>query len=219
MKKFFLISALLYLHVNAETLTKTPKNVSVKEKKQKFYALVVPIVNKVYKERYTVYKNISTDLDQNSNNAKIAELKEYYKVKTDEELLMALKPQPKSITIAQAAMESAWGTSRFFTVGNNLFGMWSVSKKEQRIAANEKRDNNTTIWLKKYTSLEDSVRGYYITLGRGKRYKNLRQLNYTSDDVFEIIQGLDKYSERGASYVDEIENIIKYNKLTKYDKK
>lgn len=219
MKKIFLIFTLICLEANADVLKEVPKKISVKEKKQRFYTLIVPIVNKIYTERYRFYKEISSDLDKKSNNKKIEELKEYYKVKTDRELLMALKPQPKSMTIAQAAMESAWGTSRFFTLGNNLFGMWSVSKREERIAAKEKRGNNTTVWVKKYNSLEDSVRGYYLTLGRGKRYQNLRALNYTSDDVFEIIQGLDRYSERGASYVGEIESIIKYNKLTKYDKK
>ncbi|MDH4944770.1 glucosaminidase domain-containing protein [Sulfurimonas sp. C5] len=219
MKKFFLIVTLLYLDAHADAYIKTSKNISVTEKKQRFYALVVPIIDKIYKERYNEYKKISTDLNRNKNNEKIEELKQYYKVKTNEELLMALKPQPKSITIAQAAMESAWGTSRFFLLGNNLFGMWSVSKKEQRIAAKEKRDNNTTVWVKKYSSLEDSVRGYYLTLGRGKRYQNLRELNYSSSNVFEIIKGLDGYSERGESYVDEIKSIIKYNKLMKYDKK
>lgn len=132
---------------------------------------------------------------------------------------MSLKPQPKSMAIAQAAIESAWGTSRFFNLGNNLFGMWSISSKENRIAANVKRDNNTTVWVKKYDSLEESVRGYYITLSKGKQYKKLRELNYNSDDVYEVIQGLDKYSERKEAYIDEIGSIIRYNKLTKYDRK
>ncbi len=219
MNILLLLFTLIFIDANADTITNIPKNISVKAKKERFYTLVVPIVNKIYEERYKTYKKISTDLNQNSNIEKIEELKQYYKVNTDEELLMALKPQPKSITIAQAAMESAWGTSRFFTLGNNLFGMWSVSKSEQRIAAKEKRDNNTTVWVKKYSSLEESVRGYYLTLGRGKRYQTLRELNFTSNNVFEIVKGLDRYSERGESYVDEIASIIKYNKLTKYDKK
>lgn len=220
MKKLFLIFTLFFcIELNAEMLIDAVKKMSVHEKKQRFYSMVVPVVNKIYDERYKIYQNISVELNQSNNSIEIEELKAYYNAKTDQELLMALKPQPKSITIAQAAIESAWGTSRFFTLGNNLFGMWSVSKKEQRIAAKEKRNNKTTIWLKKYNSLEDSVKGYYLTLAKGKRYKKLRKLNYTSDDVFKIIKGLDKYSERGESYVDEIEKIIKYNKLTNYDKK
>ncbi|WP_304545002.1 glucosaminidase domain-containing protein [Sulfurimonas microaerophilic] len=195
------------------------KKMSVKEKKKRFYSLVIPVVDKVYEQRYKLYEDVSQELNTTKDSTKIEELKQYYKVTTDQELLMSLKPQPKSMAIAQAAMESAWGTSRFFNMGNNLFGMWSISSKENRIAANVKRDNNTTVWVKKYDSLEESVRGYYITLSKGKQYKKLRELNYNSNDVYEVIQGLDRYSERKEAYVDEIGSIIRYNKLTKYDRK
>lgn len=205
--------------ISANELAKKPKVMSVQEKKKRFYSLVVPTIEKVYEQRYKVYKKISQDMNNTIENTEIAKLKKHYKAKTNQELLMALKPHPKSMAIAQAAMESAWGTSRFFNLGNNLFGMWSVSKKEQRIAARVKRDNNVTVWVKKYNSLEDSVKGYYRTLARGKKYKNLRKLNFQSDDVYEIIKGLDKYSERGETYVREIGSIIRYNKLTKYDVK
>lgn len=218
MKTLFLIFILLSTTAIADTTSKQIKKMSVKEKKERFYSLVVPVIQKVYAKRYKMYEKISEDLKKKRNNPQIEKLKQYYKVKTDEELLMALKPEPKSMAIAQAAMESAWATSRFFNVGNNLFGMWSVSQKEQRVAAKEKRDNNVTIWVKRYNSLEDAVNGYYLTLGRGKRYRNLRELNFKTDNVFDIIKGLDKYSERGAAYVDEIASIIRYNKLTKYDK-
>ncbi|QOP40310.1 glucosaminidase domain-containing protein [Sulfurimonas marina] len=195
------------------------KKMSVKEKKKRFYSLVIPVVDKVYEQRYKLYEDVSEELNSSKKSVQIEELKQYYKVETDQELLMSLKPQPKSMAIAQAAMESAWGTSRFFNLGNNLFGMWSISSKENRIAANVKRDNNTTVWVKKYDSLEESVRGYYITLSKGKQYKKLRELNYNTDDVYEVIQGLDRYSERKEAYVDEIGSIIRYNKLTKYDRK
>lgn len=95
-------------------------------------------------------------------------------------------------------------------------GVFIKMIKEQQL---KKRDDNTTIWIKKYDTLEDSVRGYYITLAKGKQYKKIRELNYTNNNVYEIIQGLDRYSERREAYVDEIKNIIRYNKLTKYDVK
>ncbi|MEJ2414795.1 MAG: glucosaminidase domain-containing protein, partial [Sulfurimonas sp.] len=170
-------------------------------------------------QREKTYLDIKNDINTSKTNQKIDELKKYYKVQTDQELLMALKPIPKSIAIAQAAMESAWGTSRFFNKGNNLYGMWSIHKSDKRIAAGKKRDNNVTIWIKKYDSLEESVKGYYITLAKGKQYTMLRELNYTTNDVYQIVQGLDKYSERREAYVEEIKSIIRYNKLTKYDTK
>jgi Bax protein len=219
MKTLFLIALLLSNPIIADTIAKPLKKMSVKEKKKRFYSIVIPEVDKVYKQREKTYLDIKNDINTSKTNQKIDELKKYYKVQTDQELLMALKPIPKSIAIAQAAMESAWGTSRFFNKGNNLYGMWSIHKSDKRIAAGKKRDNNVTVWIKKYDTLEESVRGYYITLAKGKQYTMLRELNYTTNDVYKIVQGLDKYSERREAYVEEIKNIIRYNKLTKYDTK
>ncbi|MFT7861007.1 MAG: glucosaminidase domain-containing protein [Sulfurimonas sp.] len=210
MRAVLLIFLFLFNELDAESVT---------QKKKKFYALVVPAVEKVYAQKYKTYEEIRQALENSKKKEKVEDLKKYYRVTSDQELLMALKPQPKSIAIAQAAMESGWGTSRFFQRANNLFGMWSISKKEKRIAAMGKRDNNRTIWIKKYDSIEDSIKGYYLTLSRGKQYEKMRRLNYKSDDVYEIIKGLEKYSERGKLYVDDIAGIIRYNKLTQYDER
>jgi len=201
----------------ANAVSKKP-TISISAKKNRFYALILPPVNKVYEELYTQYIDIKNNIDNPNYQEKIAQLKKKYRANTDEELLMALKPHPRSIAIAQAAMESAWGTSRFFKEANNIFGMWSTSAKEQRIAANEQRGGKRTIWLKKFDSLEDSVRAYYLTLSRGDAYKEFRKLNYETDDVYTIIQGLKPYSERGEEYVIELASMIRFNNFTKYDK-
>ena len=193
-------------------------NVSVATKKARFYYFVVPAVQKVHKELQTQYDEVYRDINLSKNTSKIEQLKKSYGVKTDKELLLALKPHPKSIVLAQAAMESAWATSRFFIQANNIFGVWSTHKNEARIAANKKRDGKKTIWLKKFDTLEDSVRWYYKTIAKHKAYKEFRELRYKSDNVMEMIQKLDKYSEMGDRYTKELGSLIKYNKLTKYDK-
>jgi len=71
----------------------------------------------------------------NSRNPSAQDLvfldKMYKKFKTDNnrELLIRMKTHPVSIVLAQAAIESAWGESRFFKKGNNIFGMWSYNRK------------------------------------------------------------------------------------------
>jgi Bax protein len=138
MKKIILIMFLLFsVTVNAENKTKKP--ITVKEKKAYFTSVVVPAVKEVYSELDKQYNEISNNLNNKKYAKKIKKLKTKYKVKTDKELLRALKPHPKSIAIAQAAMESAWITSRFFREANNLFGVWSFNKNEPRIAAQQKR--------------------------------------------------------------------------------
>jgi Bax protein len=191
--------------------------ISVSEKKQRFYTLIVPVVKKVYKELDQQYKEVFLDIQSEQNFKKIKNLKDIYRVKTDKGLLLALKPHQPSITLAQAAMESSWATSRFFTQANNIFGMWSVNSKEPKIAALQKRKGVKTIWLKKFKTVEESVREYYKLMARARAYKEFRKVRNESNNVFEIIKELNNYSELGAKYTEELASIIKYNKLTRYD--
>ncbi len=200
------------------TPSNVPKKMSVAVKKERFYYLLAPAIDKVYKELSTQYDEINKDLKSGVNAAKITKLKEIYKVKSDEALLLALKPHPQSIALAQAAMESAWATSRFFVKANNVFGVWSVNKNEPRIAAGEKRGGTKTIWLRKFATIEDSVREYYKMMGRGKAYKDFRRVRSQSSDVYEMVKELEGYSEIGEKYTQELTSMIRYNKLTKYDK-
>jgi Bax protein len=194
-----------------------PKSMSVAEKKRRFFYLLLPPINKIHQELTTLYKGVEIDLRNKRNLHKTAYLKKVYMVKTDKELLMALKPHPKSITLAQAAIESAWGTSRFFREANNVFGMWSSNKNEPRVAARVKRNGSKVIWLRKFKSIEESVRAYYMLLARGRAFKEFRKLRYESDNVYEILKGLRNYSERHDEYVKELSEMIRYNKLEKYD--
>lgn len=194
-----------------------PGKMTVAEKKNRFYHLLVPAINKVHAELMNEYKSVGEDIKNGTNSQKIAKLKSFYKVKSDEALLCALKPHPKSIVIAQAALESAWGTSRFFCEANNVFGMWSTNKNEKRIAAKLKREGNRTIWLKKFDTIEDSVRAYYRLMARGKAFKEFRKSRYVSSNVHDIVKKLDKYSEIGPLYAQQLSKMIRYNKLTRYD--
>ena len=217
MSLFKIISLLTLLFFSTNLLSYEQKLMSVKEKKANFRKLVVPAVNAIYKELDIQYKDISQHINDVTYNKKITYLKKIYKVETDEELLMALKPHPRSIAIAQAAMESAWTTSRFFREANNIFGVWSFDKHEPRIAAGKKR-GKTTIWLKKYTTIEESIKNYYMTLARNNAYKEFRVLKMKTDDPYKLVKKLDRYSEIGAKYGEELTSMIKYNKFYLYDK-
>lgn len=133
------------------------------------------------------------------------------------ELLIALKPHPISITLSQAAIESAWGSSRFFKEANNIFGVWSFNKNEPRLEANIKRDNKT-IYLKKFKSVEEAIKQYYKMLSSKKIYFEFKRLNYENYDSIEIAKKLTKYSEEGEEYTKKIIAVMKYNKFKKYDK-
>jgi len=197
---------------------KITKKRDISAKKKKFFSQVVPAIEKVHREQEEQFKKIQEDINKHQNSAEIKSLKNLYRVTDDNDLLLALKPHPQSIVIAQAAIESAWGTSRFFREANNIFGMWSQDTNETRIAAGVKRNGTYTVWLKKFATLDASIRQYYITIGRVKDYKEFRALRYKTEDTTQLVKKLDKYSELGDEYTKIISTVIRHNNLTKYDK-
>jgi len=200
-----------------ELTAERTKPISVKEKKKRFFHTFVPAVNSVYLELNRDYRDIKKNIKNPKYKKRISNLKKDYKVKTDRELLLALKPHPISITLAQAAMESAWGTSKFYKKANNVFGIWSFNKKEPRIAASQKRGKKT-VWLKKYPSVRESVKDYYINISRSHAFAEFRELNMKTADPYKLVKKLNHYSEMRENYTKELTSVMKHNKLHKYDK-
>ena len=218
-----LLSSVLYgvqsVKVN-ETTTYTasvvPKKMTVQEKKQRFRDLVVPAVEKVYADLDAKYKVAKVKVDSGKIDAQIEKLMKSYSAKSPEDLLVRMKPHAKSVAIAQAAMESAWATSRFTRVATNLFGVWSFNKNEPREAAGEKRGSRT-IYVKKYSSVEEATRDYYKILATGKVFEAFRTQKMKDNNPYELVKKLDKYSEKGAEYGKELASMIKYNKFYEFD--
>ena len=197
-------------------IVKKKKFMSVAEKKARFEELMVFPTIKVYNELMERYIKIANDIQNQTNLEEIKKLKKEYKVKTDEELLLALKPHPVSIVLAQAAMESGWGTSRFFKEANNPFGIWSFNKHEPRIPAGQTRDGKV-IWLKKYSSIEDAVRDYYKNLGRSPFFRDFREFRSVSNNPYELVTKLNRYSEKGDEYGEILQSVIRHNNFERFD--
>ena len=193
-----------------------PKKMTVREKKQRFAYLVAPAINEVHAELMKQYAEVSRSVTDGINSDLIEKLKRKYNAKSDQGLLKALKPHPQSIGLAQAAMESAWGTSRFFREANNIFGVWSFDKDEPRIAASKKRDGKT-IWVKKYPSIKSSVKDYYRVLAKGHAFDEFRNLKMKTSDPYRLVKKLDRYSEKGDAYGKELAAMIRFNKFDAYD--
>ncbi|TMM42513.1 glucosaminidase domain-containing protein [Colwellia ponticola] len=209
--------AISYYFTSTTKDTELPP-MTVQEKKARFKSLIIPAVDTVYADLMKQYSDIKSTLAAGKTNKSIEKLKVEYKATTDEELLMALKPHPKSIAIAQAAMESSWATSRFFKKAYNIFGVWSFDEDEPRIAALQKRGDKT-IWVKKYSSIEASVYDYYRTLARSHAFDDFRKAKMKTNDPFVLVTKLDRYSEKGSLYGEELTAIIKFNKFDQYDAK
>ena len=135
-----------------------------------------------------------------------------------EALLYRVDIVPAGLALGQAAYESGYGTSRFATEGNALFGQWTyknegLKPREQRTGS--KGDHR----IKAFEWPFDSVRGYFINLMSHPAYEDFRRLRAELReegkplDSMTLADGLLRYSERGQDYVDSLKGIMRVNKL------
>mgnify|MGYP000303691148 CR=1 FL=1 len=143
-------------------------------------------------------------------------LKEDYKAGDLDDLIYKMQTHPNSIVLAQAAIESGWGRSRFCKEANNLFGVWSFNKNEPRIRASSQRGDKA-IYLKKYETLSHSIEDYFKILARANAYKSFRTSRVESTDPFEMVNHLIYYSEKRWGYVRLLKIIMRKSDLTQYD--
>lgn len=200
------------------------RNLEVKEKKQKFIEMLLPsilVAQHSLSQKIKRIEHIENSLLEQPSMFKndslfLYQLFDTYNCSEIQELKERLKPHPASIVLGQAALESGWGSSRFLKEGNNVFGIWSYNSAENRIKALEGRDS-TNIYLKSYTSIEESVNDYFETIARVDAYKKFRQKRFLSDNVLVLIPLLDSYSEIGEIYTNKLKEIVESNDLLKYD--
>ncbi len=143
-------------------------------------------------------------------------LKNRYKAKSIDDLYARLITLPNSIVLAQAAVESGWGQSRFFLEGSNLFGVWSFNTFEPRIAAAKTR-NQKRIYLRSYADLSESIVHYFEIIGKAKPYTSLRATRQKTKDPFLLLPHLQNFSERRVTYTRQLKKMIQANNLTQFD--
>lgn len=205
-----------YVYTKAIDLT----GLDVQNKKQAFINLMLPSIliakYQLEQDRIKVLAlQKKTEPLSNEEEQYLFNLKKDYKCHTSIELLSRLKTHPTSIVLAQAAIESGWGTSRFYKEANNIFGVWSYSENESRIKAMEDREGKS-VYVKKYDALPKSIVSYFKTIARGP-YSEFRAAREKISEVSVLISYLEVYSELREEYVKRLDQLIQYNKLEKYD--
>lgn len=144
----------------------------------------------------------------------LVDLSAKYRTENLDVLLNRVDVLPLSLILTQAAMESAWGTSRFVQEGNNIFGIWTWGS-EGMVPAN--RASGMTHRVAAYDSLLDSVRAYLLMINRVSAYSTLREIRRETRDPLALINGLRYYSEKRELYVDDLRRIIRGNRMQRYD--
>ncbi len=137
-----------------------------------------------------------------------------------EKLLLRVDVVPASLVIAQAAKESGWGSSRFAREGNNFFGIWCFNRGCGMTPAN--RDAGRHHEVAMFDTVKEGVRYYIRTINSHNAYSTLRQIRAVArnnNQPFggeQLATGLLRYSERGVLYVNEIQSMIRYNRLHRF---
>lgn len=192
----------------------------VSEIKSKFIAAMLPSILIAKHETETKRSRIQWLLKKRRwkevDSTYYLSLKNQYKASDAGDLLNRLETLPVSIVLAQAAIESGWGQSRFFLEGNNVFGVWAYGANEPKIPALRMRKDKT-IYLRKYEDVSQSVSDYFRRLARANAYKSLRHARSQTANPFELIPHLEFYSERRSAYTDQLKKIIMQNDLTRFD--
>jgi Bax protein len=119
------------------------------------------------------------------------------------------KQIPRELIIAQAALETGWGESRFANEGNNLFGIRTWDKNEPHLLPIP-----WTKWpgwgVKVFETKCQSVAAYIDIINEVYAYEEFRKVRKEGGTVFEMANTLTKYASK-ENYTDLVKDVIKHN--------
>lgn len=208
---------------------------NVKEKKTAFFEFMLEKIRKanalIAAERAQVQQMLATIAEGKSlsdaETEVLGELFKKYGLGIPDEftpegirnLLVRVDTVPASLVLAQAANESAWGTSRFARDANNFFGIWCFTPGCGLTPS--RRDSGKNHEVRKYPSVQAGVNHYVQLINTRRAYRELRMIRAELRDGnnvngLALAEGLLRYSERGPAYVEEIQQMIRYNDLHEY---
>jgi len=209
------------------------------ERKQAFIHYLLPYIHQaqadILKQR-RILKNINDRFIQNNALSErdikiLAAWAKEYKVAlpntqdlklTIDQLLFRINTIPTSMVLAQSALESAWGASRFAINGNSYFGQHCFTKGCGIVPL--QRSPEAIHEVQVFDSPQQSVAAYFYLLNTGGKFERFRKLRaetikqnqaLTSKD---LIKTLIHYStlEEGE-YEQRLLLTITRNSLDQYD--
>ena len=123
---------------------------------------------------------------------------------------------PASVTLAQMALESKWGTSKMAVNDHNYFGIkasrrWLEAGRPYNLYDDDKKNEKFCVFGDVLESIE-----YHSTLLMSERYKPCR--SFPSDDWYHWLVSIKACGYATSnSYVQKCVSIIKTHRLFRYD--
>ena len=199
---------------------------SIKNRKELFIKITLPLI--VQENEKLVFLNNKINSLKNSfghisrkEAVWAKKLMAEYEADTLDALLIKVDEIPVSLALAQAVIESGWGTSRFAYEGNALFGQYVWGSNKNGIIPND-RESDAKFKIKSFDSLSDSVASYMKNLNTNFHYNEfrinrfvLRSNNLPLRGTY-LAEYLFNYSIED-DYTDKIKNIIEINDFEDFE--
>jgi Bax protein len=211
-------------------LSQLPKDLnqlkSTKKKKNTFIKIIMPLIldenNKILENRRKLFKILGKSTNSMGEKRWLKRRFKEYGIKKGDitELKVRMDIIPPSIAIAQAAIESGWGTSRFALEGNAMFGQWTWSKNGIEPTDKSKNQDHKVL---KFSMLRSSVRAYKNNLNTHNGYKEFREKraelrkNNKKISGLKLVNYLYNYAATGKEYIKILKRTIDQNRLTDFD--
>ncbi|MRI59310.1 MAG: mannosyl-glycoprotein endo-beta-N-acetylglucosamidase [Epsilonproteobacteria bacterium] len=200
---------------------------NIKLQKEKFFEILKPLVEqenkKILQEREFVERFFKAyeqnPLVEEALLEKLALLAKKYRIKhlyDKEAYLKKIDTIPTALVLAQAALESGWGKSRFAREANNLFGEWTYGK---RGLVPKHRAPGKKHKIKIFDTLSDSIASYMLNLNRHRAYREFRAARAQAKragrrfGALEAAMTMHRYSQLGKRYNYLVSSIIRKNGL------
>ena len=124
---------------------------------------------------------------------------------------------PPALVLAQAAIETGWGTSRFAQQGNAIFGQHTRDPDDPGMVPQGLEDPSFRV--RAFETVTGAVQAYLRNLNTHPAYAGLRARRAAArargayPDGLDLAAGLVDYSARGPHYVEDIRLTIRANDL------
>ena len=211
----------------AKQIPESHLGLPVKSQKESFIAMTLPLILAANEEITQRRKAIERAVSRGDQTT-VERWARLYRIESDgrplaeieRQLLLRADLVPVSLALAQAAIESGWGTSRFALQGNALFGQWAWQKDAGLKPA---RASNSEAVVRSFPNLFGSVRAYMHNLNTHPRYAGFRARRHllrgrTQADLgYQLSNFLDGYAEIGEVYVAKLKTLIRSNEFGQYE--
>jgi uncharacterized FlgJ-related protein len=184
------------------------------QRKRLFLRVMLPII---IGENHALADNRQRLLE--NKDAVPYDLVAQYGTRDRDALLARVDVIPPSLVLAQAAVESGWGTSRFAREGNSFFGQRAYGGDVDGLVP----ERATGFTVRRFETIADSVRAYLHNLNTHGAYREFRAARAAMRRSGDTLVGpdlavhLSRYSEEGHVYVEKLRRVIKDNHLLDLD--